>query len=75
MEPKEAFSKAPDSAYLGRYLNAYAGVLWLRATAYQKAQRDSPQGIGGKVRASTSRRERKSRSAIFGGSVATLRSE
>jgi len=29
MEPKEAFSKPPDSV-LGRYLNAYAGVLWLR---------------------------------------------
>jgi hypothetical protein len=65
MELKEAFSKAPDSANLGRYLNAHAGVLLLRATAGQKAQRDS----------SASRRERKSRSAIFGGSVATLRSE
>jgi hypothetical protein len=27
---KEAFSEAPDSANLGRYLNAHAGVLWLR---------------------------------------------
>jgi len=33
MELKEAFSKAPDSANLGRYLNAHAGVLWLRGAA------------------------------------------
>jgi hypothetical protein len=70
MELKEAFSKAPDSV-LGRYLNAYAGVLWLsgRGDAHHRwAERR--RGI---LRLRVANENREAR--FFGGSVAALRSK